>query len=624
MYRRTDVKSKSRMIFAGFNSDFVIKYNTDDHNDSFNRFNSNNGKNGQVSQNISKDHGDRKFQRDSLTESGYLNQKEVMFKVDVKGCGQCSSHEIITEIQGYTIPFIPFFPFRTDKGDISFLVKDSTVAMSLQQLSRRVTNPRTSTNLFILIKKKTCSFNRLPVDLKNLIEIVCEGRLTDDKKTLDLSNFSSDPLFKSKGIIVSLQRVEVCNAVIEFIFNKCSEAVRLSLKNTGLRDLYAISSMVYAVPMLKILDLSCNFIDNVSELSRIRTWKIEELFLENTGISNLFTKTSEYSRAIREYFPYLKTLDGIPVKVNNWAPVLNNNKEVIIKPSFFPSKDIETFLKMFVAQYYDIFDGPNGITTRKQLSEAYDENAIFSHVFEAINDGNQDRVSKSLEILRGPIYKLHKKSSHNILLEHAFAFRRDETYGKGILEILAMLCRLPPTEHIRESFVMDVCMITSKVVIFTIQGLFNDGEEYFASSKLKTNLKYFTRSFVCQPKGGSALSIVSDILTIHPIDQECTSKYEKYCMDLKNMQLTSTVASEISNCQTNMENIPIVEGAFTSSINKNNVEVQNAMVRSFMEQSGMNEIWSRHCLEESDWNFSLAGDRFLSVRDSIPAEAFKK
>uniref|UniRef100_A0A0N5BWL6 NTF2 domain-containing protein n=1 Tax=Strongyloides papillosus TaxID=174720 RepID=A0A0N5BWL6_STREA len=535
MYRRTDVKSKSRKVFAGFDPDIIGKYHDDDYNDSFNRFNGNNGKKEHISQNISKNHDNRKFQKDSLTESGFFNQKEVMFNVDVKGCGQCSIHEIITEIQGYTTPFIPFFPVRTDTGDISFLVRDSTVATCLQQLSRRVKNPRTSTNLLILTKKKTCSFNKLPVDLKNLIETVCERRLTDDKKTLDLSNFSSDPLFKSKGVIVSLQRVEVCNAVIEFIFNKCSEAVSLSLKSTGLRDLYAISSMVYAMPMLKFLDLSCNFIDKIPELSRIRIWKIEELFLENTGISNFFTKTSEYSRVVQGYFPYLKSLDGIPIKVNDCAPVLNNEQDVVIKPSFFISRNIETVLKMFVAQYYDIFDGPNGTTTRKQLSEAYDENAIFSHVFEPINDGNKNRISKSLEVLRGPFYKSYRKNSHNILVEDKFNLRRKETYGKGNLEILAMLCRLPPTEHIRESFVMDVCMVTSKIVVFTIQGLLNDGEEYFASSKLKSNLKYFTRSFVCIPRRGTAISIASDVLTIHPIDEECTSKYKKYCMDLKNM-----------------------------------------------------------------------------------------
>uniref|UniRef100_A0A0K0F888 Nuclear RNA export factor 2 (inferred by orthology to a D. melanogaster protein) n=1 Tax=Strongyloides venezuelensis TaxID=75913 RepID=A0A0K0F888_STRVS len=198
--------------------------------------------------------------------------------------------------------------------------------------------------------------------------------------------------------------------------------------------------MIFTMLMLKILDLSCNFIGKVPELSRIRIWKIEELFPENTGISNFFTKTSEYPRTAQGYFPYLKSLvclkivelkycfqDGIPIKVNNYAPVISDEQNVTFKPSFSPSKDIETVLKMFVVQYYDIFYGPNRITTRKQLSKAYDENAIFLHVFETIKDGNQVGVSKSFKILRGPCYKSHRKSSHNILFEDKFNLRRKET-----------------------------------------------------------------------------------------------------------------------------------------------------------------------------------------------------
>uniref|UniRef100_A0A0K0G5F7 PEPCK_N domain-containing protein n=1 Tax=Strongyloides venezuelensis TaxID=75913 RepID=A0A0K0G5F7_STRVS len=81
---------------------------------------------------------------------------------------------------------------------------------------------------------------------------------------------------------------------------------------------------------------------------------------------------------------------------------------------------------------------------------------------------------------------------------------------------------------------MGVRMVTSKVVMFTIQGLLNDGED-----------------FVCIPKG-EPISIASDVSTIYPIDEECTSKFEKYCTDLKNMLPISTISSEINKSQANL------------------------------------------------------------------------
>lgn len=189
-------------------------------------------------------------------------------------------------------------PSKTEKGDVQFYVKDSEISTSLHQLSRRVRNPKTNSNMTIMTTKSVCSWNKLPTGHKEIIESVCKSRLSADGKSLDLSNFSSDPYFKSKGIMVSLQRTEVMIAVVDFVYESCQEIANLSLKSTGLKRLDAVASMVHAAPMIKVLDLSCNMIDKISELGRIRAWKLEGLFLENTGAANAFTVAADYSRLV--------------------------------------------------------------------------------------------------------------------------------------------------------------------------------------------------------------------------------------------------------------------------------------------------------------------------------------
>uniref|UniRef100_A0A0N5B612 TAP-C domain-containing protein n=1 Tax=Strongyloides papillosus TaxID=174720 RepID=A0A0N5B612_STREA len=72
MFRRADVKSKGRRVFAVFILDIVGKNDKDGYNESFSRFNGNNGK--KV----------RKFQKDLPTESGYLSKKGITLNVYVR------------------------------------------------------------------------------------------------------------------------------------------------------------------------------------------------------------------------------------------------------------------------------------------------------------------------------------------------------------------------------------------------------------------------------------------------------------------------------------------------------------------------------------------------------------
>lgn len=95
-------------------------------------------------------------------------------------------------------------------------------------------------------------------------------------------------------------------------------------------------------------------------------------------------------------------------------------------------------------------------------------------------------------------------------------------------------------------------------------------------------------------------------------------------MKLKSEQSTLDTSTAVNDLSSNLGNVSTLNQSSTSVINTDDPEIRNAMVKSFMEQSGMNEVWSKRCLEDSNWNYSLAGDRFLSLKNDIPAEAFAK
>ncbi|CEF62022.1 Nuclear RNA export factor 2 [Strongyloides ratti] len=539
MAKKLDVKTRSINCFAHFDPDILSSYNNNDNNSL----------------------RPNKFENHFFTTAGDISTKEIMFSVLIKGCSQCTLDEIITVIQGYTPPFIPYLIGKINNDDIKFYVKDIVISTNLQQLSRRVKNPKTKTNLLIITSKTVCSWNKLSFDSKKVIELACRNRLSDDKKTLDLSNFGSDSCFKDKYTTISLERPEIMIVIIDFAYEFCPEVTNLSLKGTELRNLNLVASLAYAIPLVKVLDLSCNKINQYSELAKIRIWKLEKLFLTNDDVLNTFINSSEYVRIIQGYFPYLTSLDNMYLSFseNNLSYKYENN--IPVQPGYIPSSKIQTLLEIFIMQYFDLFDGPDGMKSRKLLEKFYDENSIFSINCDVINDGNYDKITESKKKLSEPEYKIYRSISHNILHQDKWYKNREHKYAKNSLEVLTMLCRLPLTQHNRDIFLVDVFYATSEFVGFTIQGLLNDGEACFVYPKPKNNLKYFTRSFFCLLKNETEVSIISDILNIYPISQEHISKYQEYFMKLKKQQTFTEMSTAVNDLLTSMTNTS------TSSVN---------------------------------------------------------
>uniref|UniRef100_A0A0K0E4Q4 NTF2 domain-containing protein n=1 Tax=Strongyloides stercoralis TaxID=6248 RepID=A0A0K0E4Q4_STRER len=554
MAKRIDVKNQSKSNFSRFDADIVSAYVEEDNNNSTSLEQNKHRLKNKYSHSLGKTYSENKLKWESFVKGGSISTKQKMFLVVVKGCDQCRTDEIITVLQGYTPPFVPYLPGKTTNGDVKFYINDTNISTNLKQLTRRVKNPMTKRNIIIIVTEATCPWNKLPTDHKKAIELACKSRLSNDKKTLDLSNFTSDSYFQKENISISLQRAEVMNVVVDFVYKECPEATSLSLKNTELKQLDSVASLTYAMPLIKNLDISCNMINDFSELARIRIWKLEKLFLNGSDGGDVSKTFPYYSRVIQGYFPYLTTLDGTSLLSNDENFFVKDENNIKIQPGFSSSPLVEEALKNFITQYFNLFDGPDGLTTRKQLEKVYDENATFSLICDIINDGNNERAKENKKKLYGPPYSIYKNISNDILFKRRIGFSNEDSCKKSNLEVIETLCKLPLTKHDKESFVIDCFLTTDKVVSFTIQGIFNDGKGCFNSPKLANNLKYFTRSFVCLPKGRADLSIISDVLSIYPINIECIIRYEEYCMKLKKQQFSTDISTKINDLSTCLEN----------------------------------------------------------------------
>jgi hypothetical protein len=52
---------------------------------------------------------------------------------------------------------------------------------------------------------------------------------------------------------------------------------------------------------------------------------------------------------------------------------------------------------------------------------------------------------------------------------------------------------------------------------------------------------------------------------------------------------------------------------------------QAESIKKFMHESGMIDSYSRMCLEQNDWNYNKAGEKFLEMKAKgiIPADAWQ-
>lgn len=229
------------------------------------------------------------------------------------------------------------------------------------------------------------------------------------------------------------------------------------------------------------------------------------------------------------------------------------------------------------------------------------------------------------------------KDSRNLLFVHDDSLRQ-KLLKQGKAQVVSALSSFPKTEHIKQSFKIDVPFFQDNSLLIVINGLYKTKQRPF-------NFRAFSRNFFIISNGNS-YAISNDIFTImnptveqlnfaknlfknDPNVQEMESMDEYgYINDNQlNNQLNSNLNNNMLNNeivnQINNNNIPNQQNSFN---NLNTIELQQInLIQKFSEITGMNLTFSKQCLSEHNFNPEKALSVFKELREKnmIPQEAFQ-
>ncbi|GMT20428.1 hypothetical protein PFISCL1PPCAC_11725, partial [Pristionchus fissidentatus] len=120
-------------------------------------------------------------------------------------------------------------------------------------------------------------------------------------------------------------------------------------------------------------------------------------------------------------------------------------------------------------------------------------------------------------------FQFHIRMSHNIKQIDKWAKHRGSRLFHGAMDVAAQLCKMPATRHLTESFIVDVVMSSQTLLIFSVQGLFEEAP--FVVAPNTPQLNFFSRTFAVIPKPNSSVCVVSDELYLSPMTNARIERY---------------------------------------------------------------------------------------------------
>ena len=228
--------------------------------------------------------------------------------------------------------------------------------------------------------------------------------------------------------------------------------------------------------------------------------------------------------------------------------------------------------------------------------------------------------------------------------------QRDRLLRQGRAQVVSALSNLPQTEHLHESFKVDVPVCMASLIVININGLYKN--------KNLNHLKAFSRNFLIVSTGQTnpPYSIVNDMLSITTPTAELLAFAKSLGKnDPNQMESVDEGMSEISQMASlpNQMNSPMASlpgsqmNPMTATMNNNQMnplmnndllnpinplsamnppvaDPRDELVRRFAEATGMNLAFSKQCLSENDFDPEKAMRIFKGLNEmgQIPPQAF--
>ncbi|KAK6024348.1 leucine Rich repeat-containing domain protein, partial [Ostertagia ostertagi] len=592
---RRDVKNLSKNRFSKLDADIVSSYVDDEEEERPRK------PQGSVSRVINLlagrvmhgQGGSRRGKKEEQTlrsAGGVARHAEMVYKIRIPFGRKFTVPWIMKQLHQQIEDIKPLLVTITPRGDVEFFLKSEDSAEACRAISRRIVHRVTGDRMTIVVDKVVAPWTRLSKEETSVIQMVVDSRYNHDTRSLDLSEFALDPKFKERDLHMMLNKNNVMLTVVDRIDEKFGSITALSLQGNRLRFLDYAAVLTSVTKFLKVLDLSNNQIDKISELEKLKGLPVETLFFEGNPLVEQLTTASGY----------LRSIDGAPVQPATVHVQSLDDDEVTseppCRPGFYGNDALRVLVERFLVEYFKLYDGEDGAITRKSLVQAYDaDNSSFTMTIANIKDMCHEGPMRYPD---DACYSLYIRSSHNVLCEDRWSRNRSTRTFRGAMDIAVALSKLPITNHYTESFMVDTHLISEELLAFTVQGLFEDGR--FAKAGDIPQLNYFTRSFVVSPRGNESIAVLSDMLFISGITAARMARYKL----MLNKAASAGPAPPLPPAPAN----PVVQAAesisgLQMSGQQPSPEVKRQMIEQFCKDSGMIASFSEKCLIEYDWNY---------------------
>ncbi|VDL53678.1 unnamed protein product [Hymenolepis diminuta] len=475
----------------------------------------------------------------------------------------------------------------------------------------------------------------LPESWMNALRECFKERFQTTSHVLDLSSLHTDLTLLNRGYFIPLNKNIVFSSFLAILQENNARLSALNLSNNRLRNVQPIDDMkrVLGPPTYSFerIDLSVNLIHFprcLEALSNIPG--IIDLDLSDNPLAGRLSHPKSgkvFESHIVKILPGLKTLNGKPIKTTVQFAIeqISNAPEISRAPRIplpsaiqghFGSEEIRRPLLTFLMEYFGHYDAQQrgeGIysyyTLASTLTMTLNPNSQFTgkSVLETIEKVNTNGEKQKTQLMTNNLSDLYFKHNRN-LIRCRDEGKRMELVAQGPLNIASVLGKLPQTEHVLESFCVDVIDQSNNQIILNVTGVFYEiGPASGSNVSLRKILRCFNRLMIIVAPGTKILQ--DNLIISNPSDP----LIQRYIKDVKRASKGQPAAGlSISSPQQ-----PIQANSQPSND-------QQAMVAEFHRQTGMNMTYSRQCLQEFGWQFEAAlnGFRTMNASGSIPQIAF--
>ncbi|XP_052026261.1 nuclear RNA export factor 2-like [Apodemus sylvaticus] len=396
---------------------------------------------------------------------------------------------LINLLQSYcSVGFTPV-DFQYIRNTIQFFVQNAKTAIELMNINYQIRDEENKRiAIYVNSSREPASVHyKLTPEQMHTLKLSMKKRYDVSRKDLYLRKIRFDQDLVNRGIDIFLDRRSCMTATLQIIQEDFPELLSLNVSNNKIYWLDGLSELIEKAPHVKTLNLSGNLVRTVWELEKMKGLKLEQLWLEGNPLCSSFQDHSSYVSAILNCFPELSHLDGMKL-----FPTIDINTLEIIKPykeSYKGSENLKNLLIQFMLQYYLIYDYGD----RHSLLSAYDADACFSL---AITFNSDKEDLSSLED--------YFKDNRNMMRLKNSSLRMQLLKHKKH-NIVTCLHELPKTQHDLNSYVIDLCVQTEKMICFSVNGLFKE-----VAGKSWGCVRAFTRTFILTADRDFRLCIVND------------------------------------------------------------------------------------------------------------------